>query len=451
VTSNISTICTYFHNICDGGLQRVMALQAKLWIDMGYRVVVLTEQAPTENDYLLPKNVIRKTFPPVFMQTRENFWDIFIKSEKIDVVINNDWGSVIYEKDLLCVKKAGAFFVTIIHHNFSGWAYFFQNTYDFHNQKLFPLLDALVTLAPTQQLWWSCLGAKAYYIPNPLTFSPETTPKSSPYGRNIIWMGRTNDSGKKLTDAILVFSKIVDRFSDARLIVIGPLPPKLFEKTVRRLIRQLNLGTKVTLLGFTNDISEYLKNAWVHLSTSIVESFSMVIAEACAYSIPTVMYELPYLAITQANKGFLAVPQGDIVGLADALTKVLADRTLRDRLGDEAKTNLAQFKDRIITQGWKNLFTRLEIGQISTIDINIPYDRLQDFQAIVQEVNRSQNYLFNEHRWKIKIVNYMERFFPTDKYGNSKLKPFLQWVYVTLYRRSVRLAKFIRILPPAIF
>lgn len=444
MTSNITTICTYFHNIYGGGLQRVMAVQAKLWIAMGYRVVVLTEQAPTEKDYPLPKNVIRKTFPSVFMQTREKFWDIFIKSEKIDVVINNDWNSTIYEKDLLCVKKAGAFFVTILHHNFSGWAYFFQNTYDFQNQKLFPLLDALVTLAPTQQLWWSCLGAPAYYIPNPLTCSPDTTPKSNPSGRNIIWMGRTNDSGKKLTDAILVFSKVSDRFPDARLIVIGPLPPKPFQKTVRRLIAQLNLDTKVTLVGFTNDISEYLKNAWVHLSTSIVESFSMVIAEACAYNVPTVMYELPYLAITQTNKGFLTVPQGDITGLAGALTKVLADRTLRDRLGDEAKTNLAQFEDRIIIQGWKNLFAQLEAGKILATEINFSQDRFHDFRAIVQEVNRSQNYLFNEQRWKIKIVNYMERFFPSDKYGNSKLKPIVQWVYVTLYKRLVRLAKFIR-------
>jgi hypothetical protein len=308
---------------------------------------------------------------------------------------------------------------------------------------LFPLLDALVTLAPTQQLWWSCLGAPAYYIPNPLTFSPETTPKSNPSCRNIIWMGRTNDSGKKLTDAILVFSKVSDRFPDARLIVIGPLPSKPFQKTVRRLITQLNLDTKVTFVGFKNDISEYLKNAWVHLSTSIVESFSMVIAEACAYSVPTVMYELPYLAITQTSKGFLAVSQGDITGLADALTRVLADRTLRDRLGDEARTNLAQFEDRIVIQGWKNIFTRLETGQISTTEINMPRDRFRDFQAIVQEVNRSQNYLFNEQRWKIKMVNYVARFFPSDKYGNTKLKPIIQWVYITIVKRLIRLSRFI--------
>ena len=444
MTSPITTICTYYHNIYGGGVQRVMAVQAKLWIAMGYRVIVLTEQAPTEEDYSLPKNVIRKTFPSGSMQTRENFWEIFIKSEKIDVVISNDWNSTIYEKDLLCIKKAGAFFVTVLHHNFSGWAYFFQNTYDFHNQKLFPLLDALVTLAPTQQLWWSCLGAKAYYIPNPLTFSPETTPKSSPSERNIIWMGRTNDSGKKLIDAIFVFSKVADQFPDARLIVIGPLPSKPFDKTVRRLIAQLNLDSKVKLVGLKIDISEYLKNAWVHLSTSIVESFSMVIAEACAYSVPTVMYELPYLAITQINKGFMAVPQGDITGLAHALTKVLADRKLRDRLGDEAKTNLAQFEDRIIIQNWKNLFARLETGKISVAENNFTQDQFSDFQAIVQEVNRSQSYLLNEQRWKINLVNYMARFFPIDEYGNSRFKQILRWIYVNLYKRLLNLARLIR-------
>jgi glycosyltransferase involved in cell wall biosynthesis len=441
---NIKTICSYCFDLSCGGIQRVITINAKLWSDMGYHVIILTDQPPALNDYPVPSAIKRVVFPTAAVQARTQFLEDLIVKNEIDVFVCNNWDYTHYANDLTCIKKAGTFPVTIIHHNFSGWAYFFQNTRDFQNQALFPLLAALVTMSPTQQLWWSCLGAPAYYIPNPITYSPETTPKSAPSHRNIIWVGRTNDAGKRLMDAILAFSTVADRFPDARLIVIGPLPPKPMRKKVRRLIAELNLDTKISFEGFKQDTSEYLTNAWVHLSTSIVESFSMAIAEACAHSVPTVMYELPYLAITQAGKGFLAVPQGDITGLADALTKVLADRTLRDRLGDDAKANLDQFEDRVIIQGWKNLFAQLETGDTFLNDINFTQDRYRDFQAIIREVNRSQNYLFNEQRWKIHLVNYMARFFPIDKYGNSRFKQTLRWIYAHPYKRLLNLGRFIK-------
>jgi glycosyltransferase involved in cell wall biosynthesis len=445
MTNNkLKTICSYYHNLYCGGTQRVITVLARIWTDMGYQVIVMTDQPSSSQDYPLSAGVKRLVFPSGSIQTRAQIWEEIITRENIDVVICNDWNSSTYATDLMCIKGTGARFVAILHHCFSGWAYFFQDTRDFENQRTFPFLDALVALSTAQQLWWSCLGASAYYIPNPLTFDSAMTPKANPSVRNIVWIGRTNDSGKRLTDAILVFSKIAEQFPDARLLVIGPLPSKAFRRTLNRLTAHLGLKTKVAFVGLTNDMSENLKNAWVHLSTSIVESFSMVVAEACAYSVPTVMYELPYLAITQTKAGFLAVPQGDIAGLAKALAQVLADRVLRNRLGDEAKTNLAQFDDQVIIQRWRDLFTRLETGQSPVTELNRPCDQVQDFKTIVQEVNRSQNYLFNEQRWKIRFVNYVESFFPTDLYGNRTLKPTLQWIHVILYNRLRGIVNVIR-------
>lgn len=445
MTNNkLKTICSYYHNLHCGGVQRVISVLSRLWTDMGYQVIVMTDQPSSSLDYPLSDGVKRLVFPSASVQARTQIWEELIDREKIDVIVCNDWNSPTFASDLMCVKKSGALFVTILHHFFSGWAYFYQDTRDFENQRLFPFLDALVALSPAQQLWWSCLGASAYYIPNPLTFAPKLTPKANPSARNIVWMGRTGDSGKRLTDAILVFSKVSDLFPDSKLIVLGPLPPRAYHKTIICLIKKLGLTKRVEFAGFTNEISEYLKEAWVHLSTSLVESFSMVIAEACAHSVPTVMYELPYLAITQTKAGILAVPQSDIVGLAKALTQVLSDREFRDRIGTEAKTNLVEFENDNIIKRWGDLFTRLETGQSPVTEEELSCHRLQDFRAIVQEVNRSQNYLFKEQRWKIKFVNYLESFFPSDNYGNRTLKPTLHWIHVNLYKRLRSIINLIR-------
>jgi hypothetical protein len=160
--------------------------------------------------------------------------------------------------------------------------------------------------------------------------------------------------------------------------------------------------------------------------------------------VPTVMYELPYLAITREKKGILAVRQGDIDGLANALILVLSDRVLRDSLGDEANKNIAQFEDRFIAQAWKELFAWLEGGKAFVSEPDIPEDLWRDIQYMVQEVNRSQSYLFNEQRWKIKFMNHVEMFFPSDKNGDHTLKRALQWVQINGYEPLLRLIRLFR-------
>ena len=67
--------------------------------------------------------------------------------------------------------------------------------------------------------------------------------------------------------------------------------------------------------------------------TSLCESFSMVLAESKGYGVPTVMYELPNLELTQGLRGIISVPQDDILALANGIILLFTDREKRIQMG----------------------------------------------------------------------------------------------------------------------
>ena len=49
---NIKTVLCYAEKLNDGGIERVVCSLCRLWVDMGYRVILLTNEEPTQEDYL---------------------------------------------------------------------------------------------------------------------------------------------------------------------------------------------------------------------------------------------------------------------------------------------------------------------------------------------------------------------------------------------------------------
>jgi glycosyltransferase involved in cell wall biosynthesis len=75
---------------------------------------------------------------------------------------------------------------------------------------------------------------------------------------------------------------------------------------------------------------------------SYYESFSMVTAEALACGTPVVAADVdgPASLVRDGVSGYL-VPPGDAEALAKSIARVLGDRTLRQRLADQAPATVA--------------------------------------------------------------------------------------------------------------
>lgn len=119
---------------------------------------------------------------------------------------------------------------------------------------------------------------------------------------------------------------------------------------LRRQIDQLDLGTRISLLGETGGpaLSEYYAKADVFVLASYMEGYGMALAEAVAYGLPVVSTTAGAIPETVPAGARLLVMPGDSEALAQALATVMEDPATIRRLRINAlagRNTLSTWKD----------------------------------------------------------------------------------------------------------
>jgi glycosyltransferase involved in cell wall biosynthesis len=122
------------------------------------------------------------------------------------------------------------------------------------------------------------------------------------------------------------------------LVIVG-FPDPNFHDPLPGLIAELGLESRVKLVP---DVAEewlpaVFRAASVFAFPSLSEGYGMPVLEAMAADVPVVMSDIAVLAEV-AGPGALMVPPQDVAGWASALTTVLGDAALADRLTDAGST-----------------------------------------------------------------------------------------------------------------
>jgi len=142
---------------------------------------------------------------------------------------------------------------------------------------------------------------------------------------------------KNQLDAIRALSKIEDDSVTLTLWGnISPLNPYFI--AVKELIGDLGLSHRVRIPGFGTEHDVY-STADIVLMTSLSEGFPYPLLEAMYQSRPTVSYDFlygPREAIEDGGSGYI-IPVGDVDQLAERLSELAADATLRERFGARAR------------------------------------------------------------------------------------------------------------------
>ena len=92
--------------------------------------------------------------------------------------------------------------------------------------------------------------------------------------------------------------------------------------------------------------------------SSHYEGFPMVMIEAMACGLPAVCFDFkcgPRDIITEGENG-LVVKDGDIVGLAEAIIKLMKDDELRKRMGENARKVVETYSEEKVMAKWVNLY-----------------------------------------------------------------------------------------------
>jgi glycosyltransferase involved in cell wall biosynthesis len=133
-------------------------------------------------------------------------------------------------------------------------------------------------------------------------------------------------------------------------------------RAVRRLIRMIGLGQRITLDGEcpAHSVSRAYRTADAFVLPSFHEGYGMVYAEAMAHGLPVIATTAGAIPETVPSQAGLLVPPGDPAALARALRRVLAQPVLAARLAAGSRATGTRLLDwPQATEAWERAFDRL--------------------------------------------------------------------------------------------
>lgn len=323
----IKTIALYYYHLTIGGVQRVISLLIPLLQKMGYKVVLITDKEPSENDLALEYCVERvtifdyqKTSNKNYFLRLQNFQDI-IQKYSIDLVIYHAWTSPLLLWDALFLKTNK---IPVIIQSHSVFSYSLLSLgRDFAVlPKVISFCDGIVVLSEMDKLYWSHFNDHVYHIPNPISPALRCVEPTVGTQNLILWIGRFSNE-KQPWEAIYIMEKVCQFVPDAMLYIIGNSQNASVLDKYQKMIDQRNLNENIKLLGYQQDVNQYLSKAKLTLITSTYEGFSMVLMESKAHGVPTVMYDLPYLDLASQNSGSICVPCNDRASASEKIVDIL--------------------------------------------------------------------------------------------------------------------------------
>lgn len=358
----IKTIGTFYFRFNNGGTEKVISLLIPIWVSLGYKVVLFTDEVKSEKDYELCDGVERVVFQNTVAKTKEENYEKRAKEleeklleNSVDVLIYHAWTSEILIWDMLLVRLLKIPFLVYTHGVFAA-LYTNRSTVMERFPEIYRLCDGILSLTEISQKFYRMYGANSLLVCNPVDDKLTKVKRSRLSGKNILWIGRISGEKKPL-DAIKIFDEILREVPDALLHIVGEGHD--FEK-MRNLCNQCHIEKSVHFCGYQKDPGIYYENADVMLMTSEFEGYSMTLLESKAYGVPCVMYELPYLPLVQDGLGIYAVKQGDIKEAARSVIELLDNVELKKQKGEDAYRSFENVYEYDLKNTWKNILDGLE-------------------------------------------------------------------------------------------
>lgn len=222
-------------------------------------------------------------------------------------------------------------------------------------------LYRLASLVVTQTLGMSKempYASHTVVIPNPVLPAQElaTAIDDSDTAPSIVTLGRL--SAQKRHDMLInAFALVADQWPQWTLQIYGNGPK---QDELSSLIASLNLEDRVTLRGNVKQTAPVLSRADIFVCSSDYEGFPNALCEAMAHAVPVISTDCPTGPsdiILDGENGFL-VPPGDIMSLAAAMEKLIADTELRHKFGAAGKHSISRYAMPKILAHWEDAFRR---------------------------------------------------------------------------------------------
>ncbi|UUO05918.1 glycosyltransferase family 4 protein [Blastopirellula sp. J2-11] len=154
-----------------------------------------------------------------------------------------------------------------------------------------------------------------------------------------VYTGRLHPK-KGLLTAIEAWPHVLQRFPDAKLVLVGEGPQ---ESQLRERIESLRLQERVFLPGVFDDVSDLLDAADFFLLPSHEEGMSLSLLEAMAAGLPVIATDIPgNRQLVESGRNGLLFPVDDVAALQQEIVNVIHQPIAARQMGEAARAMVTQ-------------------------------------------------------------------------------------------------------------
>lgn len=163
---------------------------------------------------------------------------------------------------------------------------------------------------------------------------------------------------KNVSGAFRVFAKILKKYNEAGMIVVGTGPEI---SNLESLAKRLGIHNNISFEGWQNDLTPYYRTSDIMLATSFFEGFGMSLLEAAAEGCPVVSSNAGIASELFSGESHSWVCEvGDIDCFVSSLDLLISNIPLRQVVSQEIKKSAQKFaitKEEYLAK-YKDLFER---------------------------------------------------------------------------------------------
>ena len=240
------------------------------------------------------------------------------------------------------------------YHNFMAQLLYKFQTY--RRVRCAKQFDRLVVLSKSDLKTWLNYVNNVVCIYNPLTIKPNSVCDYKAKKAIAVGVLGVQKGFDYLIDAWKIVNK---KHPDWILDIFGEGPDR---DALQEQICNQGLMNHVFLRGRTSDIEHEFVNHSLFVLSSRAEGFGLVLVEAGSCGLPLVSFDCPQgpnEIIQDGSNGFLISHVGDISSLANKISLLIEDETLRQIMGSRAQEMSMSFSANIIKNKWISLFNEL--------------------------------------------------------------------------------------------
>jgi GalNAc-alpha-(1->4)-GalNAc-alpha-(1->3)-diNAcBac-PP-undecaprenol alpha-1,4-N-acetyl-D-galactosaminyltransferase len=346
-----------------GGAERMMALLTGAWVERGWEVTLLTMAGPTQEDFFEVDRRVDLRHLDLYRRSHGGLDAVVsnlrrvrvlrgaIRSSQPDVVLS----FMVATNVLTILASIGLRTPVVVEEHTDPSVHTLRSPWRFLRRMTYPLAASVIALSPPAlAALGPSRGRNGRVIPNPVMPPPPgmVSPSDPPA---IVAIGRL--APEKGFDLLLAaFARVATLHGDWRLEIWGEGPERA---ALERLRDSLGLSDRVVLPGRTREPYHVLRRASLFVLSSRREGFPTVLGEAMSCGLPVVSVDCPSGPRQLIRDGIdgLLVPPEDVRALADAMERIMLDRSFARDLSSRAPMVVERFALPTVLERWDGVFS----------------------------------------------------------------------------------------------